>query len=65
MDTLGRLQELAAHRAAVLADLEAATNELRVAMVDALQSGEISELGAHKLTGVSRSTLRTWVGKKT
>jgi hypothetical protein len=63
MDSLERIKELNAARVAAKADFDAATNDLRVALVDALVAGEISELGAHKMTGVARSVLRTWVGK--
>jgi hypothetical protein len=65
MSNLQRIKELAVERAEVMADLESVTNDLRVAVVKALEAGEISELGAHKLTGVSRTTLRTWAGKLT
>lgn len=57
------IAELVRLREAAKADYDAATNDLRVALVDALTAGEVSELGAHKLTGVARSVIRTWVGK--
>lgn len=63
MDKLQRIKELAEERAGIMADLESVTLDLRVALVAALGAGEISELGAHKLTGVSRSVIRSWVGK--
>lgn len=58
-----RLRELADERASIMADLESCTNELKVAIQQAVAAGRISELGASKLTGVGRTTIRTWVGK--
>ena len=63
METRERIKQLSEERAAIMADLESVTNDLRVAVVAAIQAGELSEQGAHKLTGVARSTVRVWVGK--
>jgi hypothetical protein len=46
-----------------MAELESVTGELRNAVRVAITSGDLSELGAHKLTGVSRMAIRAWMGK--
>lgn len=58
-----RIKQLSDDRAELMADLAKVTTDLRVAVVDALRAGELSEVGAHKLTGVSRTVIRSWVGK--
>lgn len=63
MDTRGRIKKLSEERAAIMADLESCNNDLRAAIRKAVADGEITEMGAHKLTGVSRSTIRVWLGK--
>lgn len=63
MSHLDRVTELTELRRGLIADLEATTANLRREVVSAIEAGELSELGAHKLTGVSRSTVREWLGK--
>jgi transposase len=60
---LDRIIQLTEERRAILADLESVTGDLRRALVEAITSGELTEKGAHRLTGVSRSTVRDWLGK--
>lgn len=63
-------EQLAAEIARCVAEREEAhmrlysvTAELRDLVVRAIQSGQLTELGAHQLTGVSRSSIREWLGK--
>lgn len=60
-EALGRL---AKERAQAIQSAELVTNELRVMIQDGIREGWLSELGASKATGVGRTTIRTWVGKK-
>jgi hypothetical protein len=60
---LQKVAELAEERASILADLESCTTELKQSVRAAIESGQLTELGAHKLTGVSRNSIRFWMGK--
>jgi hypothetical protein len=63
-------EELAREIARCVAEREAAElraasvlAELRGLVVGAIQSGQLTELGAHRMTGLSRTTVRDWLGK--
>lgn len=62
-DYLDQIKEHARARAFALRDVETLTDFLKEEIRDAIAAGILSELGAHKLTGISRNTIRTWVGK--
>lgn len=61
--TYERIAKLAEERDALLADLESVTNDLRAELEKAIGSGGMSEYSAAKITGVSRTTIRAWMGK--
>jgi transposase len=63
MDRMAEIQRLVSERNEVRSQLATVTAELRAVLVAAIEAGELSELGAHKLTGVSRSVVRDWLGK--
>lgn len=56
------LERLAAKRAARVATAEQATADLRAAVREAVAAG-MSEVQAAKVAGVSRMTVRSWLGK--
>jgi len=56
------LERLAAKRAARLATAEQATADLRQAVRDAVAAG-MSESEAARTAGVTRPTVRKWLGK--
>lgn len=60
---LAAIRKLSQERAAVMADLESVTNDLRVAIQNGIRASWLSELRASKVTGIPRSTIRTWIGK--
>lgn len=64
-DTLEQaITPLADARHTAASSLDAATSALREAVMDALNNGA-SELWLHKLTGLSRNTIRTWRAEAT
>jgi hypothetical protein len=62
-ERMQRIQELANERSSILADLESVTNDLRSAVRFVVESGEASEVAVHNVTGLSRTTIRAWLGK--
>lgn len=61
--TLEQIEALGKKRAALRAELATVNAELRKAVVKAIQDGQLSEHGAHELTGVARMSIRSWLGK--
>ena len=57
-----RLRSLAKERAELLGDLDEITTELRGEVAAAIADG-MSEVEAARLAGVSRPTVRAWLGK--
>lgn len=51
-------------RAETAATLAESTQTLRNWIVSMVNAGEISEVEAARLSGISRNTIRTWLGKK-
>lgn len=58
-----QLVELAVQRQQALTLYEDLTDRLRAVILDAVTAGELSEYKAAELTGVSRTTVRAWLGK--
>lgn len=62
-ERMERIADLAIERSRIVAELASVTDELRSAVRFVVDSGEASELAVHNLTGVSRTTIRAWLGK--
>lgn len=58
-----KLVKLAVQRQEALTRYEDLTDDLRAAVLAAINAGELSEIRASRLTGLSRTTVRAWLGK--
>ena len=59
-----KVRALAAEYEALTEARDAARDRLRDAVVRLVESGEVSEVQAAKLAGISRQGLRQWLGKQ-
>lgn len=63
MERIELITALAKDRAEKMTALEEVTTQLRAEITIAIQSGELTEHKVARDTGISRTTIRAWMGK--
>jgi len=62
-ELLDQLRDLVAKRRKIARSADTITGFLRQDVPEAIRRGLLTEVAAHELTGLSRTTIRAWPGK--